>query len=175
MSQVPHDSTTHDKHFYDSFMLVLGILICVAAMLIFVARMVAGQAQHQIVQDDAMVRQATAERLAPVGRVAVSGQDNSALAPPKETRVAAVQDLSGEQVFTMACSACHGTGVAGAPKYSDKAAWSPRIAQGMATLYSHALKGFQGKSGVMPTKGGRPDLSDKSITNAVDYMVKAAK
>ena len=57
----------------------------------------------------------------------------------------------------------------------DKAAWAPRIAQGMDTLYKHAIGGFQGKAGVMPAKGGRADLSDKSIDNAVDYMVAASK
>ncbi len=174
MSQTPH-APKHDKHFYDSFMLVLGILIGVAAVLIVVARLIANETQAKYVHEDDKVRLATADRLAPVGKVAVSGQDNSALEPPKETKVAAVQDLSGDQAFNMACTTCHGAGIAGAPKYGDKAAWAPRIAQGVATLYEHALKGFQGKAGFMPSKGGRADLSDKSVTNAVDYMVKAGK
>jgi cytochrome c5 len=175
MSQVPHGPEIHDKHFYDSFMLVLGILVAVAAVLIFVARLIAGETQTKYVRDDDKVRLATADRLAPIGKIAVSGQDNSTLEPPKETKAAAVQDLAGEQVFNTACTACHGQGIAGAPKYGDKAAWAPRVAQGATTLYEHALKGFQGKAGFMPSKGGHTEMSDKSITNGVDYMVKAAK
>ena len=57
----------------------------------------------------------------------------------------------------------------------DKAAWAPRIAQGAATLHKHALEGFQGKAGFMPPKGGRVDLIDQSIMNAVDYMTNASK
>ena len=118
----------------------------------------------------------------PVAKVAVAGQDNAALAGVATTADAAAPaaaapaaDLPGEQVYTQTCALCHGAGVAGAPKFGDKAAWAPRIAQGMDTLYKHAIGGFQGKSGVMPAKGGRADYSDKSIDNAVDYMVAAAK
>jgi cytochrome c5 len=83
--------------------------------------------------------------------------------------------MPGEQVFNSACMACHGQGIAGAPKFGDKAAWAPRIAQGMSTLYKHAHEGFQGKAGFMPAKGGRADYSDKSISNGVDYMVAGSK
>ncbi len=78
---------------------------------------------------------------------------------------------AGEKTFKMACFACHGTGAAGAPKFGDKAAWGPRIKKGKATLYQHALHGFKGKSGTMPAKGGRTDLSDADVKAAVDYMV----
>ena len=75
----------------------------------------------------------------------------------------------------MACVACHGAGVAGAPKFGDKAAWAPRLAKGVDTLHKHALEGFQGQAGFMPPKGGAVDLTDKSIMNAVDYMAAAVK
>ncbi len=78
---------------------------------------------------------------------------------------------AGEKTYKMTCFACHGTGAAGAPKFGDKAAWAPRIKKGKATLYQHALHGFKGKSGVMPAKGGRTDLSDADVKAAVDYMV----
>jgi len=175
MSKPSLDTSSHDKHFFDTFMLVLGILVSVAVVLIFLARAMAAQTQNQYVLEDARLQAAKAERVAPVGNVAIAGADNSALEPPKETKVAVAADLSGDQVFNMACNACHVQGIAGAPKFGDKAAWAPRIAQGMPTLYEHALKGFQGKAGFMPMKGGRADFSDKSITNGVDYMVKAAK
>ena len=71
--------------------------------------------------------------------------------------------------------ACHGAGIAGAPKFGDKAAWAERLAQGADTLHKHALEGYQGKAGFMPAKGGRTDLTDQSVMNAVDYMTEAAK
>ena len=70
---------------------------------------------------------------------------------------------------------CHGAGIAGAPKFGDKAAWAPRIAQGVNVLYTHAMGGFTGKGGVMPPKGGNLALTDPDIKAAVDYMVAAAR
>ena len=90
-------------------------------------------------------------------------------APPTAKVTAAA---SGESVYKASCSACHATGVAGAPKAGDKAAWAPRIAKGAALLHEHALKGF---NNVMPAKGGNPALSDADVKSAVDYMVAQAK
>jgi cytochrome c5 len=165
----------HDRKFFDTFMLVLGILIFIAAGLYVLARVVSAHTQEQHVLTDPAMKAAVAERIAPVAKVAVAGQDNSALAPAQAAQAAPAADLAGEEVFNMACVACHGAGVAGAPKFGDKGAWVPRIAKGAATLHEHAIKGFQGQAGFMPPKGGRTDLSDKSIINAVDYMVSSSK
>jgi cytochrome c5 len=166
----------HDKKFFDTFMLVLGILIGIAVLLYVLARIVSSQTQEKHVIADPAYQATVAERIAPVGKVAVAGKDNSALAPAAAPAAAApAEELGGEEVFNMACMACHGAGVAGAPKMGDKAAWGPRIAQGAETLHKHAIEGFQGSAGFMPPKGGRADLSDKSIINAVDYMVGASK
>jgi cytochrome c5 len=81
---------------------------------------------------------------------------------------------AGKTVYNSACVACHGAGIAGAPKVGDKAAWSARIAQGNTTLYEHAIKGFQGKTGVMPPKGGAT-VSDADVKAAVDFMVAAVR
>ena len=80
-------------------------------------------------------------------------------------------DDLGKSTYDHVCFMCHAQGVAGAPKIGDKAAWAPRIKQGKATLYEHALKGFTGDTGVMPMKGGRPDLSDAEVKAAVDYLI----
>lgn len=77
---------------------------------------------------------------------------------------------SGKKLYETACMACHGSGVAGAPKFADKAAWAPRIKQGAETLYTHAIQGFKG----MPPKGGS-SASDAEIKLAVDYMAAASK
>lgn len=93
-----------------------------------------------------------------------------ALAPAKST----ASTDAGKALYTSTCSACHGAGIAGAPKFGDKTAWAPRIKQGMDVLYQHALHGFQGKNGVMPPKGGST-ASDDDVKAAVNYMAAAAK
>ncbi|PQO95800.1 cytochrome c5 family protein [Massilia phosphatilytica] len=90
------------------------------------------------------------------------------------TPAVAGNNEAGKNLFNAACTACHTAGIAGAPKVGDKAAWAPRIAQGTNTLYEHAIKGFQGKAGVMPPKGGST-APDADVKAAVDYMVAAAK
>jgi len=81
----------------------------------------------------------------------------------------------GEQTYKKACITCHDTGMAGAPKFGDKAAWKGRIAQGIDTLYEHAIHGFKGATGFKLAKGGRHDLSDDDVIAAVDYMVNSVK
>lgn len=172
------DKHFHDRRFFDTFMLVLGILIAIAFGLWFLAHQVASATQEKHVASEPVMTAATASRIEPIGKVAIAGQDNSALEPPApaaKAEATAAAEMSGEQVFNTACLACHGAGVAGAPKLGDKAAWAPRIAQGIDTLHKHALQGFQGKAGMMPAKGGRVDLSDQSVMNGVDYMVAGSK
>ena len=77
----------------------------------------------------------------------------------------------GKATYDTTCAVCHATGVANAPKLGDKAAWKDRIAKGMDTLHTHALKGFN----AMPPKGGNMALSDADVKAAVDYMVSQAK
>jgi cytochrome c5 len=77
----------------------------------------------------------------------------------------------GKSVYDSACVACHGAGVAGAPKTGDKAAWAPRMKQGMPALYEAAMKG----KGAMPPKGGNMALSDADVKAAVDFLASQAK
>ena len=77
----------------------------------------------------------------------------------------------GEQIYRKACAFCHDKGVAGAPKIGDAAAWSPRLAQGMDTLYTVSLRG----KGAMPAKGGNPSLADADVKAAVDYLVAKSR
>ena len=171
-------SASHDRTFFDTALLVLGILVGVTIGLIIIARIIAANTSVANRAEDPVYQRQVEERIQPVARVAIAGQDNSSLAPPAAAAAVAATaaaDLTGEQVYNQACVACHGAGVAGAPKLGDKAAWAPRIAQGMDTLHAHALQGYQGKAGYMPPKGGRTDLSDQSILNGVDYIIAAGK
>jgi len=94
-------------------------------------------------------------------------------APAPAAAPAVASADTGKALYSAACIACHGAGIAGAPKFGDKAAWAPRIQQGKDILYRHALQGFQGKAGVMPPKGGST-APDADVKAAVDYMTAAA-
>ena len=112
---------------------------------------------------------AVRKRIAPVGKLNIAG------APAGGAKSAAAPAADGTGTYNGACAACHATGAAGAPKVGDKADWGPRIKQGNAMLYSHAIKGFQGKKGFMPAKGGQTQLSDANVKAAVDHMVSKSK
>ena len=89
---------------------------------------------------------------------------------PKEKPSANGSNSKYAKLFEAKCNACHGN-KAIAPVPGDKEAWAARIKQGKETLYTHAIKGFQG----MPPKGGNADLSDADVKGIVDYMVSKSK
>jgi cytochrome c5 len=167
-------TAAHDRKFFDTFMLIVGVLVALTLGLIILARVVSRDPVSATRAADADYQKEVLIRIEPVAKVAIAGKDNSALAPVAPVQAAAV-DLGGEEVYNQACVACHGAGVAGAPKFGDSGAWAPRIAQGADTLHKHAIAGYQGKNGFMPPKGGRTDLSDQSVMNAVDYMLSKSK
>jgi cytochrome c5 len=103
---------------------------------------------------DAMSEKAIAERMQPVGFVAVA---DSGAAKSLQT---------GEAVYAASCSACHATGVAGAPRTGDMAAWAPRFKQGFDLLVKHAVEGFKS----MPAKGGNANLDAIEVARAVAFM-----
>ena len=92
-------------------------------------------------------------------------------APAATATASAAPAGEGKSVYDTTCHVCHGTGLAGSPKFGDKAAWAPRIATGMPALYNAALHGLN----AMPPKGGNTALTDAQVKAAVDYMVAAAK
>ena len=69
------------------------------------------------------------------------------------------------------CAVCHASGLAGAPKPGDKAAWAPRLATGAAALLASATNG----KNAMPARGGATDLSDAELKAAVEYLIGKAK
>ena len=170
-----------DTHFINVFSLVIGMLVAIAILIFIIAHYVGSHTQARQVLTETQYIKSVAKRVAPFGQEAVAGQNNAAPAIKPAASTASTGSsggsgatgipTTGKQLFQQTCSACHGPGVAGAPKAGDKAAWAPHIAKGLPTLYKHALHGFHGHAGIMPAKGGRPNLPDAVVKRAVNYMV----
>lgn len=108
-------------------------------------------------------------------KAALRGEEVSESAHGKAPVVLSEMAQAGKQTYEGACKVCHGSGLTGSPKFGDPDAWAERIKQGMPVMVQHAIKGFSGGSGVMPPKGGRVDLSDKQVEEAVAYMVESSQ
>lgn len=117
---------------------------------------------------DAASAAATVPTAAPAAAPAAPVAAAAPAAAP-QTAVAGAA-AGGEALYKQACFACHATGAANAPKFGDKAAWAPRIKQGLPALTQSALKG----KGAMPPKGGS-SAPDAQVQAAVEYMVNASK
>jgi len=101
-------------------------------------------------------------------RAAMSSMATTAKAAPAAAGPVAAGGVPA--LYTQACQACHAAGVAGAPKLGDKAAWAPRLSQGIDGLTASAIKG----KGAMPPRGGS-SATDAEIKAVVAYMATAAK
>lgn len=108
-----------------------------------------------------------AERIKPVGSVCVEGDDSCGGAPAVAASGGA---RSGEDVYNTKCAACHGTGVAGAPK-TGTADWADRGAKGIDALLKTAISGIN----AMPPRGTCADCSDDELKGAIELMVNSAK
>lgn len=168
-----------DRKFLDTFIIIIGALLLFTVAMYFIANSLADNyLDTDNSENPYAIAQAEAQ-LEPVGEVLTT---NDKLPEAGSVKVAAssndnatAETMSGEAVYNSACIACHGAGVAGAPKFGDAAAWVDRVAKGLDTLHQHAIEGFQGSAGFMPAKGGRGDLSDEEVKAAVDYMVEGSK
>ncbi len=166
-------SDSSDTQFFNSFSMVLGILITFAIVIFAYARSVGADTQSEAVLLEPLHLCRSAEEHCAVrtggccrqGQFGLSGCDRAG-----ERRRGGECADHREQAFTQVCSACHATGVNGAPKIGDHAAWAPRIAQGKDTLYKDAIAG----KGNMPPKGGT-NWPDATIKMTVDYMISLNK
>jgi len=159
--------------------IVVGAVALIVGIYLLVQFAVGAYGGRSLKDDPSMTDAAVTKRLAPVAMLAIDPNAPAPAAaaapapaiPPPAAKPAAAAAGGGKATFDGICKTCHGTGLAGAPKYGDKAAWAPRIKSGTAALYNSALHG----KGAMPPKGGNPGLSDADVKAAVDYMVAAAK
>ncbi|NDV13259.1 c-type cytochrome [Crenobacter caeni] len=127
---------------------LVGIIVFVVVAIYLLAKLATSGFD---VNAEVMTKEAVAARLKPVG-------DSVAGDPPGSR--------TGEGIYKALCASCHAAGLAGSPKFGDAAAWAPRIAQGEATLFTHAINGFN----AMPARGGGADLTDDEVKRAVVYI-----
>ena len=166
---------SRDQKFFDMYSLVIGALVVFALGIYVLAAKMSESTQGVYTRETAEYQAAVADRIRPVGQVYMPGEEVAASAPV----AAAVEEpepvataMTGPQVYNTACLACHSSGVGGSPIVGDAAEWAGRIAQGIDVLYDHAINGFDGDALTpMLPKGGRADLSDQEVRDAVDYMV----
>lgn len=100
-------------------------------------------------------------RIKPVGKVNIAG------AAPAGSQASAPR--SGKDIYNSACTACHSSGVLGAPKTQVAGDWQPRIDdKGYDQVWKNALTGIN----AMPPMGTCGDCSDDDIKAAIDYMIE---
>ena len=169
---------SRDQKFFDLYSLVIGVLAAFALAIFVLAMKMSDLTQGVYTQETDEYPAAVAARIQPLSQVYLPGDDLEESAPalmPVDEPEPVVTAMSGPQVYNSACLACHGAGVAGAPILGDAAAWTARIAQGSDVLNDHAINGYSGSAGYMPAKGGRVDLSDQEVIDAVEYMVSESQ
>mgnify|MGYP001558023927 CR=1 FL=1 len=188
-------SQVQDREFFRNYSIVIGLIAVAMAIFFVIAQVIGGQDEER-----AAVRAAqSAETTKPAGQVNIAGEaaaepESAPVATPAAdsatapTAAGATADATagaeapasgadaGKQTYDTLCFSCHGSGLPMVPQFGDKAAWEPRIAQGMDVLYTRAIGGYTGTAGMpMPAKGGNPALTDDQVKAAVDYMLSSAK
>ena len=164
-----------DRQFAKSFFKMIFFLALLTITLIAAGILIGGSIDDKLrAQSEEFTQRIIAQRTQPVGTLNVGAMEPSveptSVEPTTPVQVASSGDV-GKSVYDKACFICHTTGVTGAPKPGDADNWGPRIAKGLDTLYSNAIKGYQGETGIMPPKGGNLLLSNEDVMAAVDYLV----
>jgi len=161
-------SSEQDRVFFYNYSIVIGVLAVMILIFLVLARYIG------IDEDAIAVKQSTkvSANTAPIGMVNIAGETEVAVLVAEAAPTGDEAVDMGQRVYEGLCITCH-NGLPGIPKTGDVAVWAPRIAQGNALLYEHAIKGFISEGGAiaMPAKGGNMALSDEEVKAAVDYMV----
>ena len=155
-----------DKQFMTVFFGVLAALFVIFFAIYFIAQIVTPDK----LSTDSNTRNNIVKRIEPVGKISYEEKSLkvSVASTAKKTEF---QYTSGKEVYEAVCQSCHNAGVINAPIIGDKASWGERANKKISLLYQNAINGLN----AMPAKGGRPDLSDKEIEIAVDYMMDSIK
>jgi cytochrome c5 len=149
--------STHEQH--TSFIktpqqLIVVVLLAFVVPICSILLLVKLVLSQPSANPGALAPEAVAARIQPVARV-----EFGAAAAPAGAR-------KGEDIVKATCTACHQAGVANAPKIGDRAAWGPRLKQGLSGMLATATKG----KGAMPPRGGDASLTDAELTRAIIFM-----
>ncbi len=106
--------------------------------------------------------EAIEDRIAPIGKVRIGENPNQSL-PSSKPYV-----HLGKAIFEEHCILCHGSGIAGAPRFGDKPDWKSRVKKKLSLLLEHVENGY----GAMPRKGTCLECSPEDLKTAIRYMVK---
>lgn len=118
------------------------------------------------VQSATNLEQEIIDRIKPVGEVCLEGEECAA-ATAAPASAGPAEARSAEKIYNTSCFACHGAGIAGAPKLGDPGVWASRVANGFDAMVSNAINGIN----AMPPRGTCMDCSDEEIQATVQYMV----
>ena len=162
------------------FAIMIAMLAGFAVVLIIIGAIVWASLPRESNQREV---QRAGDRIMPVAAVYAGDTGRAAMEAAKTaadkaaaSQVAYGGTTDGKAIFDHLCTTCHSTGAAGAPKITDKAAWAPRIKEGIATLIQHAENGYHGPDGnFMPPRGGNPALTDAQVEATVKWMVSQVK
>ena len=70
------------------------------------------------------------------------------------------------EIYNRSCRSCHAQGAAQAPLTGDRAAWAPRLEQGLEVLLEHTISGYKG----MPPMGMCFDCGEEEFTALITFM-----
>lgn len=118
------------------------------------------------VSAQAATNEEIAERIKPVGEVCIQGEECKGVAAVAVAAGGGAK--SPEQVINTHCAACHNTGLLGAPKAGDSAAWKARADAkgGLDGILQSAISGIN----AMPPKGTCATCSDDELLGAIKQM-----
>jgi cytochrome c5 len=164
------ESNKSGKFFVGSLAIV-GVLVVVVYLILNNMLSLADNVLAPAKMDDTAI----SERIAPVAQERIGEEPIVQAAANTDADAKAVetsQDLGpGQQIFTAVCATCHVSGLLQAPRLGNKDDWAPRLEKGVEMLYDHAINGFKN----MPARGGRQDLSDDEVKQAVDYLISQSE
>lgn len=157
-------TTANKSEFTLSVMLVAGLLAAVSLIYLFIYSVAEDgygkNLQRVQQQDDASL----IARIRPV--VTLDDILGDVSTEVTETEVAV---KSPQELFDGACTACHTSGVAGAPKLGSAEDWSPRAEKGVDALLASAQAG----KGAMPPNGGTT-YTKEEIRSIIEMMLTKA-
>lgn len=156
MSQEPHSHEEGPIQTPQQLIVAVVLAFVVPVVIIALLVLYVNSAAKSAAGSNALAPESVAQRIMPVGSVEIQAVT---VAPGSN---------SGEAVYKAQCAACHEAGALGSPKFGDAAAWGPRIAQGLETLWNSAMKG----KNAMPSQNSGTFTPDE-IKRAVVHMANA--